>query len=205
MSFQWIIDNASNIQINKRGVVAQTTARDQTVRSTSRGNAIWRFTVTPSPGMRWGDAGVRAYMEAIDTADRFTPETINFNRPEFNYLFGYLGTQSSQAGWTGTATQGSKTVTVAGGTLTSGYRFRAGDLVQFSGHDRVYSITADVAYNATTMTLNRPVLESSGTYNLVVGRNVNWKIICTQLPEYKITPLGIIEWSGPFVFVESLL
>jgi hypothetical protein len=204
MSFQWIIDNAVDVQINKRGIVAQTIARDQTVRAVSRGGAVWRFTVTPSPGMRWSDTGVRAYIEAIDTADRVTPTTINFDRAEFNYLFGYLGTQSSQTGWSATATQGNNTVSVSGGSLSSGYRFKAGDLIQFSGQDSVYSVSSDVAYNATTMTLNRPVLETSGTYGLITGRNVNWKIICTQLPDYKITPLGIIEWSGPFVFIESL-
>lgn len=204
--FQWVINNAVDVQINKRAVVAQTTARDQTVRSVSRGGKIWRFTVTPSPGLRWSDTGVRAAIEAIDNADRYTKTTINFNSTSFNYIFGYLGSQSTQTGWSATCTRGSTALTgITGGTLTSGTRFKAGDLIQFSGKTSVYSVISDVAYNSSTATLNRPVLETSGTYSLVVGRSVNWTVICTAIPDYKITPLGIIEWSGPFEFVESLI
>jgi hypothetical protein len=201
-AFQWIIDNAVDVQINKRGVVAQTISRDQTVRSVSRGGRIWKFVVTPSPGTRWQDPGVRANIEAIDKADRFTVGTINFNQPAFDYIFGYLGSQTTTTGWTATAVRGSDTLTMGG---VSGFRFRAGDLLQFSGQDRVYSVAQDVNPNQTTVQLNRPVLEPSATYTLIVGRAVNWKVICTNIPDYKITSTGLIEWTGPFEFTESLV
>jgi hypothetical protein len=200
-AFQWIIDNAVDVQINKRGVVAQTISRDQTVRSASRGGRVWKFVVTPSPGTRWQDPGVRGYIEAIDKADRFTVGTINFNKPEFDYIFGYLGTQTNTTGWTATAVRGSDTLTMGGVT---GNRFKAGDLLQFSGQPRVYSVVQDVAQNATTVQLNRPVLEASATYTLIVGRAVNWTVVCTGIPDYKITATGLIEWTGPFEFTESL-
>jgi hypothetical protein len=202
-AFQWIIDNAVDVQINKRGVVAQTISRDQTVRSVSRGGRVWKFVVTPSPGIRWQDPGVRAKIEAIDKADRFTVGTINFNQQAFNYIFGYLGDQTNTTGWTAAAVRGSDTLTMS--ALVSGYRFRAGDLIQFSGQDRVYSVIADVPPDTGTVQLNRPVLEPSATYTLIVGRAVNWKVICTNIPDYKITPTGLIEWTGPFEFTESLV
>ena len=195
MSFQWIIDNAEDIQINKRGIVAQTMARDQTVRSLSRGGIIWRFTVTPSSGLRYNDAGIRSYIETIDNFDRLTP---------FYASFSHLNLFPLQA--TGTVptsisvTQGSNTASVSGG---SGTRLKSGDIIQLTGQPRVYTVFGDLT--ATNIVLNRPVLESSGTYSLTTGSACSFKLICTQIPDYKITPGNIIQWTGPFVFVESLL
>ena len=195
MSFQWIIDNAEDIQINKRGIVAQTMARDQTVRSLSRGGIIWRFTVTPSSGLRYNDAGIRSYIETIDNFDRLTP---------FYASFSHLNLFPLQA--TGTVptsisvTQGSNTASVSGG---SGTRLKSGDIIQLTGQPRVYTVFGDVT--STNIVLNRPVLESSGTYSLTTGSACSFKLICTQIPDYKITPGNIIQWTGPFVFVESLL
>ncbi len=201
MSFQWIVDNAADVTINKRGVVAQTITRNQTVRSASRGGKVWRFIVTPSPGLKWQDS--RAYIEAIDAADRVTPATINFNQAATDYIFGYQGGQSSTAGWSLAVTQGSAIASVSGGSLTPGFRFRAGDLIQLAA-GKVYSVVNDVAHDAPGVTLNRPVIENTGNFALTVGRACTWTVICTSMPEYKITPLGFIEWSGPFTFVESL-
>ena len=194
MSFQWIIDNAEDIQINKRGVVSQTVARDQTVRSLSRGGVIWRFTVTPSSGLRYNDAGVRSYIEAIDNLDRLSAFYANFSH--FS-LFAYQGTSAPTSI---TVTQGSNTASVSGG---SGTKLKSGDIVQLTGQPRVYSVYGDVT--ATNVILNRPVLETTGTYSLTVGSACSFKLICVQIPDYKITPGNIIQWSGPFIFTESLL
>lgn len=195
MSFQWICDNAVDVSINKRGVVATTTARDQTVRAVSRGGRIWRFVVTPSPGTKWQDPSVRKYIEAIDKADRFTPVQINFNQAETDFIFGYQS-GTVPTGLTATVTQGSDAITLSGGP------FKGGDLIQLGSSGKVYSIVNDVTTGAATV--NRPVLETSGTYNLIIGRAVNWTVICTDLPTYKITPQGLVEWSGAFTFIESL-
>lgn len=199
MSFQWIVDNAEEIQINKRGIVAQTVSRDQTVRSVSRGGAIWRFTVTPPSGYKWADA--RGYVETIDNSDRFTVTQINFSKTAYAYIFGYQGNGAAPTSIT--VTQGSPTAQIGGG-YTGGIRLKAGDLVQLSGQPYVYSVVNTVTLANTSVTLNRPVLETSGTYTLVVGQNVSFKLICTQIPDYKITPGGLIQWTGPFTFVESL-
>ena len=74
--FQWIIDNAVDVQVNHRAVVAHTMSRDQTVRATSRGGVIWRYVVTPSPGLKFSEVATK--LAELDTADKFTEETINF-------------------------------------------------------------------------------------------------------------------------------
>jgi hypothetical protein len=193
MSFQWIIDNAENIQINKRGVVAQTVARDQTVRSLSRGGIIWRFTVTPSSGMRYNDPSVRSYLETIDNIERISAFYANFSHFK---LFNYQGTSAPTSI---TVTQGSNAATITGG---SGTKLASGDIIQLTGQPRVYSVFGDVT--GTNVVLNRPVLEASGTYSLTVGPSCSFKLICTQIPDYKIIPGGLIQWTGNFTFVESL-
>jgi hypothetical protein len=189
--FQWVIDNAVDLSINKRAVVAQTVARDQTVRSVSRGGQIWRFTVTPSQGITWEKA--RPYIEALDKADRFTTGTITFgNNAGLAYLF---GTQSTTPPTSATWTLGSDALTLSGGTLTSG------DLIQFGANARVYS----AATTGSSITLNRPVLDASGSGAVIVGSNCAFKIVCTQFPEWKIDPYDrCVKWSGSFVFFEEL-
>jgi len=198
--FQWIIDNAVDLTINKRAVVAQTISRDQTIRSVSRNGNVWRFIVTPSPGARWTES--RGYIEKIDKVDKFTVTTINFAGSDYAYLFGYqgnvVGTQTM------TFTQGSDIIGVSGGSISSGYRFKSGDLIQPQGSNRVYSIVDDVAWNATTAMVNRPILEATGSASIIVGQDVNWSVVCIQLPDYKIVSYDRVEWNGEFAFMESL-
>jgi len=120
--FQWIIDNAVDIQVNHRAVVAHTMSRDQTVRSVSRGGVIWRFVVTPNPGLKYSEVSSR--LAEIDAADRFTSETVNF-----------------------------------------------GGAAPYIGN--------------------------------TLGGNV--KIICIDMPDWKIIPYDRVEWTGAFTFVESKL
>ena len=50
MSFQWVIDNASGITFDMRGMVGTTQTRDGVTRTVSRGGQPWRFTVLPPYG-----------------------------------------------------------------------------------------------------------------------------------------------------------
>lgn len=202
MSFQWIIDNALDISINKRDIVAQSTARDNTIRSISRGGNIWRFTVTPSAGTFWQQS--RGYIETIDLLNRITPATINFSKPEFKFIFGYQGSAPSTSGWQATVTKGAMQFTT-NNTVAYGYRYKKGDIIQFTGDDSVYTVTGDVAYNTTTVTVNRPIKIANGSYTLKSGQDCTFKVICSKLPNYTITPLGIITWDGTFEFSEYLV
>jgi hypothetical protein len=198
--FQFIIDEAVDVLPNKRAVVASTMSRNQTVRATSRGGRIWRFTVTPSPGMRWSES--RGLIEKMDKADMFTTATIDFNLAASNFVYGYQGNMSGNM--TISYTQGSDTVNVTGGTGTSGFRFKSGDLLQPAGSKRVYSVVEDVPFNSTSVLLNRPIIDATGTADCIYGRACQFHVICTAMPDYKIVSYDRIEWSGVFTFVESL-
>lgn len=200
MSFQWIIDNAVDVQVNKRDIVAQTMSRDQTIRSVSRGNSVWRFTVTPTPGQYWKEA--RPYIEAINALNQFTSSTINFDRAAVDYIFGYQGNSSNITNWAASIVQGSTSITLT--TSSGSQKLKTGDLIQIGIAGKVYTVVNDVN-TGNTVVLHRPVYEADGSYSLVVGRACNFKIKCMQLPDYKISPLGIVEWTGPFIFTEDIV
>ena len=82
MAFQWIFDNAESISVSKRALVGQTITRNQTVRATSRGNGVYKFTVKLPDGMSWSQ--VASYIQAIDAAGKFTKETITINNAGYN-------------------------------------------------------------------------------------------------------------------------
>ena len=202
-AFQWIFDRAQTISVDKRAVVAQTQTRDQTVRAISRGGQVWRFDVRLPDGLIWTDA--RPYLEGIDRADRFTPTQIQINTPGYaNWLYAYQGDCAGRAGWTGSWTQGATTMTLTSTPAATQYRLRANDLIQLgSGH--VYSVVSDVAAGAATATLNRPIIDATGSGTIAVGPDVTWTVICTAMPAWTIQRRNQISWSGSFHFVESMV
>jgi len=203
-AFQWVLDNAVSISINRKAVVAQTVARNQTVRSISIGGQVWRFDVRVADGLRWSD--IRGYIEQIDYADRYTPATIQFNRTGYNsWLTPYQGNNSNPSVYTATGTQGATTINLnAIGTIASGYHFRSGDLIQLGSTGRVYSVVGDVPYSSRTVTLNRPIIDSTFSgISLITGVNVTWTVNCLNLPDWTIFARDQVSWSGSFQFIES--
>lgn len=202
-AFQYVFDNAASISIDRRAVTAQTVSRNNTVRTVSRGGQIWRFEVVLPNGPRWSD--LRPYIEAIDYADRYTVGTVQINNAGYNdWLTPYQGNAANPAAITASWTQGSNTITLTGGQAASGYNFRAGDLLQLGSAGRVYSVVADVAFGSNTVTLNRAVIDASGSGTLITGNNVTWSVICTELPQWTIFARDQVSWSGAFVFFEDM-
>ena len=74
MSFQWIFDNAETLSINRKKMVAMTTARDGTTRSVSRGALPKRFTVKLPDGLLW--SSIKSSIESAETLDRITSAEI---------------------------------------------------------------------------------------------------------------------------------
>jgi hypothetical protein len=203
-AFQVIFDLAESIGIDRRGIVAQTTTRNNSVRAISRGGQVWRFTVKLPDGLSWSQA--RPYIEAIDAADRSTTGLVGLSNTNYtSWLSAYQGNSVNSTGFTATATQGSTTLTLtASPTTASGYKFRAGDLIQLGTTGHAYSVVSDVAYNSNTVTLNRAVIGTSGSYNLRVGPAVTWRVLCTNMPTWTIFARDQVSWSGAFEFVEAL-
>jgi hypothetical protein len=203
-AFQIVIDRAETITINRKAVVSQTISRDQTVRATSRGGQVWRFDVSMPDGIPW--TTMRPYIEAIDAADRYTSANVSFNTTgTTSWFMKYQGDSVNYTGFVGTVTQGSNALTLTTSpTTSSGYKFRAGDLIQLGTGGKVYSVVSDVAYNSNAVTLNRPVLDTSGSKNLLVGPNCVFKVICTGLPNWTIMARNQVSWDGSFTFSEDL-
>ena len=201
-AFQYVFDNAESIGFNRRAVTAQTTSRDGTVRTVSRGGQIWRFDVKLPDGIRWSDA--REYIEAIDAADRTTVGTVSLSNPGYvPWLNAYRGNSVNYTGFEASWTQGATSITLTTSPVTpSGFKFRAGDIIQL-GTGRVYSVTADTDTN--TVNLNRPVLDATGSGALSVADNVTWSVICVELPTWTIFARDQVSWSGNFVFYEAML
>lgn len=205
MSFQWIIDNAESISINRKRVVANTTARDGTVRSVSRGGQVWRFDVKLPDGPAWTD--YRQRISQAEALDRMTTANIQLNDAGHSWLVQYQGNSVNYTGFVASITQGSNTITLTTSpTTSSGFKFRAGDFIQLGSSGKVYTVAADVAFNSNTVVLHRPVLEASATgVALRVAENCVWTVICAQFPEWTLFARDQVSWSGPFVFVENLV
>jgi len=125
MAFQWVFDKAAQIAVHNRAVVGQTITRNQTVRAVSRGNGIYKFTITMPEGQVWSD--VADEIALLDAANKFTVENVQF----------------SNTGYTSWLHNG----------------------------------------------------------NLTPGQN--WNVICVEMPDYIITDINLVQWSGDFVFYES--
>lgn len=86
MSFQWIIDKAESISINRKKMVAQTTSRSGVVRAVSRGTQPKRIEVKLPDGIPWSD--LRTNITAAETLDRITTATIVISYTKFPWYYG---------------------------------------------------------------------------------------------------------------------
>ena len=205
MSFQWIIDNAETISMERKKVVASTTSRNGVVRSVSRGPQPWRFEVKLPDGIPWQT--LRRDITQAELLDRVTAANIQINvAGQAVYLSKYQGDSVNYTGFVATIVNNSATITLTTSpTTSSGYKFRAGDFIQLGSSGKVYTVAADVAFNSNSVTLHRPVLESSASgVALRVADNCVWSVVCTQFPTWTIFARDQVSWSGPFVFSEVI-
>jgi hypothetical protein len=86
MSFQWIIDNAESLSINRKKMVASTTARDGIVRVVSRGSPPKRIEVKLPDGIRWSD--LRTNIAAAEALDRISTAVITIPYAKFPWYYG---------------------------------------------------------------------------------------------------------------------
>jgi len=206
MSFQNVINYAESIGINRLKVVASTTSRDGTVRSVSRGGQVWRFDVKLPDGMRWSDEW-RSKISQLEALDRTTTGTFQLNTAGMEWFSKYQGNSVNSTGFVATIVQGSTSITLTTSpTTSSGFKFKAGDLIQLGASGKVYTVAADVAFNSNTVTLHRPCLEASASgVALRVGPNCVFSVVCTEFPQWNLFARDQVSWSGPFVFSEALV
>jgi hypothetical protein len=205
MSFQWIIDRAESISIDRQDIVGQTITRNQTVRATSRGAGVWKFTVKVPDGISWTE--LRPYISQSEKLGRTTVAPISINATGHSWISKYQGNSVNSTDFVASITTGSATITLTTSpTTSSGYKFRAGDFIQLGSTGRVYTVAADVAFNSNTVTLHRAVIDATATgVALRVGPNCSWNVICTDFPQWQMFSRDQISWTGPFVFYESMV
>ena len=87
--FQWIIDKAESLSINRKKMVAMSTARDGTTRSISRGTQPYRFTVKLPDGLAWTD--IKDLITAAEALDRISTATITIGTANSTGLGWYYG------------------------------------------------------------------------------------------------------------------
>lgn len=199
-AFQTVIDYAESISINKTRKVAQTTSRDGVVRSTSLGGQTWEFEVKMPDGIPW--TTMRPLIEKIEALDRTTTGTIRINKAGHSWINGYQGNFASTGSITASYSTGNTITIISSPVLSTGFKFRSGDLVQLGTNGKVYSVVDDVTPAQTVVTLNRPVRDNTGTHQLIVGQAVSWQVICVELPRWEIFARNQVRWSGPFRFAE---
>ena len=199
--FQWVIDNAESVAMDRLKTVAQSTARDGTVRTVARTGQPWRMTVRLPDGPRWTD--YRQHISKIEAQDRVTVGTVGFTDTGHDWLIQYQGDcdnyNAIQATW-GVG----NTITLTSGQATSGYTFRAGDIIQLGDQGSVYTVAEDVFASDNTVTLHRPLIDDPGTAILKVAEHCRWRMICTQFPSWTIFARDQVSWSGAFVFTEDV-
>jgi hypothetical protein len=201
-AFQTVFDNAEQISFNRRRKVATTTSRSGVVKATSLGGQVWEFEVQLPSGPAWTD--YRPLIERMEALDRVTVGQVQINKAGHEFITGYQGNLTNITGVTVSYTSGNTLTITGGATLGSGFRFKSGDVIQLGTTGAVYSVVNDVAFNATTITVHRPVREAAGSYTLRVGPNVVWNVLCVSFPNWNIFSRDQVGWDGPFVFVEAI-
>lgn len=201
-AFQTVFDNAQTISFNRKKKVSQTQSRDGTVKATSLGGQIWTFEVKLPDGPRWTD--YRPLIEAMENLDRVTVGQIQINNSGQSWISSYQGNLTNTGSIVVSYSSGTTLTITSGATLASGNRFKAGDFIQVGSTGSVYTVVSDVAYNNNTITVNRPVRETAGSYTLVVGQAVTWNVICVNFPQWTIFARDQISWNGSFIFAEAI-
>lgn len=94
MSFQWIIDGAETLSINRKRMVASSRARDGSVRVVSRGTQPKTFTVKYPDGVLW--TNLRTNIAAAEALDRITTASISIPYAKFPWYYGNVAPASDE-------------------------------------------------------------------------------------------------------------
>ena len=94
MSFQWIIDGAETLSINRKRMVASSRARDGSVRVVSRGTQPKTFTVKYPDGVLW--TNLRTNIAAAEALDRITTASISIPYAKFPWYYGNTAPASDE-------------------------------------------------------------------------------------------------------------
>jgi hypothetical protein len=93
------------------------------------------------------------------------------------------------------------------------YVFRAGDVIQPTGHRYPYVVTSDVqklsGNTSLTVTVNRGAIAETGyTFagkTITVGTGICWYVKVSKLPGTRLVAGKFVEFTDSFEFLESVI
>jgi len=95
MSFQWIVNGAESISLNKKQIVAQTQTRSGVIRATTRGVQPVQITVKYPDGPKWSD--LKANIAAATALDRYQTATISIPYATFPWYYGNVNPGTNES------------------------------------------------------------------------------------------------------------
>jgi len=215
MSIQSIINNAQQIEIDRRRMVGQTMSRSQRLKTAERSTSQpWKFKVSPPAQLPWTEGRVIA--ETIELGDRVSEYEISLNgNTGMNYITAYQGSMTTvqraalTISSTGTSTL---TLTTLPSVTSSTVLFAVGDFIQPANSRYPYTVTAAVlrgSNTTTSVTLNRPIITSEGI-NLIgqgvrVGNSCTWRVVVATMPTYSLIYGQQMQYNGDFELVEKVI
>jgi len=221
MSFQTIVNNATNITINNNPVTGAVMSRSQRLKTAERGPAIYMFDVAVGRAFEMNGTN-RAMLQVLQTKGRTTEEEITLSSTAgMGYIMGYAGTVAPAelakfdiASFTGS----SMVIDVnAASYQASDTIFEVGDYIQPANSRYSYQVKttvfgSDVTTGQFTVQLNRNILPSTsdGGVNIIgqalnVANNCSFHVKCLQLPAHTLIPGKLFTFDGSFQFVEVIL
>lgn len=201
---QTILNRCTSIEVDRRKVVGVQITRNEIPRtSLTPTRQPWRFKVEFPPVLKWYDA--RTLVEALDTLDRFSPQTVTFSTTCLSWMWRYQGVMSTVEignivvdAYTGNQL----TLNVLPSFMSpTAVLFEPNDLIQIGNNPYPVTVVNQVlrgSAGTTTFTVNRPniITSSVAGAGITVGPACNFNLFCPNMPTYRLKPGGYLQSSG---------
>ena len=193
--------NALNFKSQQKTLMS-TTDSGKTFRRQVDGQR-WTFTVSYPLKTRQDFAPIQAFI----IRQRSQKEDFTITFPS------YLNAQGSETGTVlvnGVHSAGDTTIDVNGHAGDTAGSFKAGDLIKFAGHSKVYMIVEDVtpSSNASTLTIEPPLTNALANDEAVTYDSVPFTVhLNSDLQEFQTNQVdssGNLLFSFEFDVIESL-
>lgn len=198
---QTIINKASSLTIDRRKVVGVQITRNEIPRtSLTPTTQPWRFVIEMPASLYYYNN--RDLLEALDTLDRYTPETITFsNNACLSWIFKYQGQFTNSNFSTVQVSSFIGNQLVLSGLPAVGsstIMFEPNDLIQIGSYTYPFTSTTQIlrgSGSTVTITTNRPNIISSSVAGstITVGNGCTFNMFCPNMPTYKLNPGGYVK------------
>ena len=216
MGLQTIIDNATFIEVDYQKVAAQSISRSGRLLTAELASAVpFRLNIGMHDGLTYSEN--RDLLTDLGELDITEEESVDIgsNNTGLSYVTAYRGGMSGAQVNQCTVTSASasnivlNTSSVSGSTPANA--FAKGDFIQLDNNYRYpYIVTADVAWNASSVTvpLHRTFIpQDSYTVSgkgIDVGSDVHFRVKMITKPTYSVVPHDRISFSSRFELVEVI-